>query len=213
MWRQIVEPNLDPYVYDNGVLLNDWLGWCLAVAETCFGSARVAPSAWNAWTDYVQVKHYDRNIPSGVFVPIWFSGYYGYGHVAIFKDGIVYSSPVSHKPYIDTWGSIAEVERNYGVSYVGWSEDMVGTRVVEFQPDPVPPVEPSPPIPPVVVPEPPVVVPPVEPPIVTPPIVEVPPIETPPVTPPEAPGESFDLFKAIWDFLVKVFNFITRRKK
>ncbi|MFI8694229.1 hypothetical protein [Dietzia maris] len=79
-------------------------------------------------------KHSDWNIPSGVYVPIWFDGYWNgarYGHVAIYKDGVVWSSPFTNKGTHDRIGSIAEVERIYGMKYIGWSEDIGGTRVIE----------------------------------------------------------------------------------
>lgn len=132
MWKQIKTPNLDPIVYQGGKILYDWYGWCLAVAQTMFGSQRTSPTAWSEWLNVVKYKHPDRNLPSGVYVPIWFSSPSGYGHVAIYKDGKVWSSPYTHKPYADVFNSIAEVERIYKSTYVGWSEDIGNTRVVEF---------------------------------------------------------------------------------
>lgn len=134
-YRQLRVPNLDPVVYLNGKILYDWMGWCLAVAQTMFGSQRTSPSAWSEWVNVVKYKHQDRNIPGGVYVPIWFDGYWNgqrVGHVAVYKDGKVWSSPYTHKPYADVLGSIADVERIYGMRYVGWSEDIGNTRVVEW---------------------------------------------------------------------------------
>ena len=150
-YKQAVTPNLDPEVYNNGAVLNDWLGMCLAVEETRFGSDRVADYAQEAYDQFVQFKHEDRNVPVGVYVPLWFavdSGEYaGQGHVCmLLPDGSISSAPVTHKPTADAWGSIAEVEQNYHCRFLGWSEDMVGTRVIEFVADPVPvvPTEPTP---------------------------------------------------------------------
>lgn len=135
MWKQTKTPNLDPVVYLSGKILYDWMGWCLAVAQTMFGSQRTSPSAWSEWVNVVKYKHQDRNIPGGVYVPIWFDGYWNgsrVGHVAVYKDGKVWSSPYTSKPYADVLGSIADVERIYGMKYVGWSEDIGNTRVIEF---------------------------------------------------------------------------------
>ena len=137
MWKQTKVPHLDPVVYLNGKILYDWMGWCLAVAQTMFGSQRTSPSAWSEWVNVVKHKHQDRNIPGGVYVPIWFDGYWNgqrVGHVAIYKDGKVWSSPYRSKPYADVLGSIAEVERIYGMRYVGWSEDIGNTRVIQWVP-------------------------------------------------------------------------------
>lgn len=133
-WSQAVAPNLDPVIYQGGIALSDWLGYCLAFAQTAFGAGWAGSTAWEAWTSRVTYKHADLDIPRGVYVPIWFDGWWAggrYGHVAIYKDGAVWSSPYTHKPYADNLGSIAEVERIYGMTYVGWSEDIGGTRVIE----------------------------------------------------------------------------------
>ena len=108
---------------------------CLAYVQTAFGAGWSGSTAWDGWTNRTGGRHSDRNIPQGVYVPIWFDGYWQggrYGHVAIYKDGKVWSSPYSNKPYADVIGSIAEVERIYGMKYVGWSEFVGPTRVIEF---------------------------------------------------------------------------------
>lgn len=135
MWRNTKTPSLDPVVYLGGKVLYDWMGWCLAVAQTMFGSQRTSPSAWSEWVNVVKHKHQDWNLPKGVYVPIWFDGWWNgqrVGHVAIYKDGKVWSSPYRSKPYADVLGSIAEVERIYGMKYVGWSEDIGNTRVIQW---------------------------------------------------------------------------------
>lgn len=131
-YEQLKTPNLDPYLSQGGVVLTDWLGWCLLYAQTAFGAGWAGTTAWDGWSNHVSFKHADRNLPSGVFVPIWFDGTWKgqrLGHVALYKDGKIWSSPISHKPYADTWTSIDQVEKNYNMTYVGWSEDIGGTRV------------------------------------------------------------------------------------
>lgn len=131
VYKQLATPNLDPYVYNNGKLLTSWAGWCLATVQTAFNSSRTSPTAWSEWLNVVKYKHQDRNLPSGVYVPIWFSGAGGDGHVAFYKDGTVWTSPRTAKPYFDTYNSIDAVAKAYGVTYVGWSEDIGNKRVVE----------------------------------------------------------------------------------
>ena len=129
--KQLKTPNLDPVIYQGGVALNDWSGWCLAYVQTAFGTGWSGSTAWDCWSNRLTKKHADRNLPAGVYIPIFFSGYYGMGHTAIYKDGKVWSSPLTHKPYADVFNSIGDVERLFGVAYVGWSEDLGGSLLVE----------------------------------------------------------------------------------
>ncbi len=134
-YKQTKTPNLDPVIYQGGKPLYDWLGWCLAYVQTAFGAGWSGSTAWDGWSNRTAGKHADWNIPQDVYVPIWFDGYWQgnrYGHVAIYKDGVVWSSPYKSKPYADKLGSIQEVERIYGMKYVGWSEFVGPTRVIEF---------------------------------------------------------------------------------
>src|ERR1044071_7786447 len=137
-YRQLVNPNLDPYIRQGNSVLTDWYGWCLAYVQSAYAVGWSGSNAWEAWSGRIAVRHADRNIPGGVYVPIWFSGYGGLGHVAIYKDGQVWSSPWHHKPYADVLNSIEETERIYGVRYEGWSEDLAGRQLIENAPDPVP---------------------------------------------------------------------------
>lgn len=124
-YRQVKTPNVN---------VATEIGMCLAYVQNAFGSGWAGSYALQGWRDIVKRKHTNRNIPSGVYVPIWFSGYwngFNYGHVAIYKDGVVYSSPYTNKRTHDRLGSIAEVERIYGMQYIGWSEDIGGTVVIE----------------------------------------------------------------------------------
>lgn len=125
MWEQAKKPNLN---------VKTSLGMCLKYVQDAYGSGWAGSYALQGWNDLVKFKHRDRNIPSGVYVPIWFEGYWNgvnYGHVAIYKDGIVYSSPYTNKTTHDQLGNIATVERIYGMKYIGWSEDIGGTRVIK----------------------------------------------------------------------------------
>lgn len=110
------------------------LGWCLIYVRDFFSAPLSGPDAWSAWTKYIKLKHADWNIPSGVYVPIWFDGYWNgerLGHTAVYKDGKVWSSPYKAGATNAVLNSIADVERIYGMKYVGWSEDIGGKQVIK----------------------------------------------------------------------------------
>ena len=143
-WKQTLYPNLDDkklVVYDQGKPLTSWLLWCLAVAQRAFNVAPFAESAQIAWS-WNNTKHYDRDLPDGYFVPIWWTGgYKNYGHVAIAKRTgnriQIWSSPYTRKPFFDYFEgelntTIDTVSRIYSVAYAGWTETMNTTRVVEW---------------------------------------------------------------------------------
>lgn len=126
-WQQVITPNLN---------VSTSLGMCLKYVQDAFGSGWAGSYALAGWNSNTAFNHADRNIPSGVFVPVWFEGYWNgvnYGHVVIYKDGVCWSSPYSYKNTYDRLGSIAEVERIYGMKYIGWSEGLGGTRVIKFK--------------------------------------------------------------------------------
>jgi hypothetical protein len=138
-YTQTVTPNLDPEIIVDGQPLNDWLGWCMGYVHAAFGS-NTAPSAHQGWLNS-SLKHQDQDFPSGVYIPIWFdwygdidgTGVKNWGHVAIYKDGEVWSSPLSHKPYADTFNGLQAIIDAFGgtIKYVGWSEDICGTVVIK----------------------------------------------------------------------------------
>jgi hypothetical protein len=154
-FKQLQNPNLDPYLFkiDKGVrtLLSNWLGWCLLYVQTAFSAGWAGKSAAQGWAEYAVNPHTDRNFPVGVYFPIWFkymadldgTGIKDWGHVVIcFINQAgqmnIWSAPITTKPYADTWSSIEEVEQNYHCTFVGWSEGLGGTAVIEAVPDPAP---------------------------------------------------------------------------
>lgn len=136
MWRQLVTPNLNEV---------GTVGGCLAYARTSFGAPGGVDYAWQAWEN-ATLKHTDQSFP-GVAVPVWFSymvNELDEGHVVIWVPGQgFYSSPYTTRSgaqYQVGTGhavltSISEIERIYGVSFVGWSEDINGVQVAESEPD------------------------------------------------------------------------------
>jgi hypothetical protein len=158
MATQLITPNLDPFIWShdkNGkyYMVTDWLGWCMGYVNSAYsntqkdGTDKVnvnsANSAWQGWLSS-QLKHTDQSFPVGVWVPAWFSyygtvnGVYGnWGHVVLVHknaDGslTIKSSPLSHKATADTYTSIAQIESKYKCKYVGWSEDVAGTKVINM---------------------------------------------------------------------------------
>ena len=161
-WQQTRYPNLDNdpnhplYVYVGGQLLYDWYCWCLAVCLASVGSGWAADCAWTAW-EVNPNKHFDYDIPDGVFVFIYYKGG-SYGHVAIARRSgskvQIWSSPYTHKATYDYFEGdtqvINKVGAIYGVSYVGWSETCGDTAIARYveptpaQPTPEPEPEPQP---------------------------------------------------------------------
>jgi hypothetical protein len=138
MWKQEKPFNPDPVVYQRGSVLMDWYGYCLAVVQHMFGAGWAGSTAADAW-NRAEGKHTDRNLPTGVAVPIYFDhwgdygyGYQNYGHIVVYKDGLFYSSPLSHKPTADVFGSIEEIERKYRAQYIGWAESVGPHRVLSY---------------------------------------------------------------------------------
>lgn len=158
-WVQDRVPNLDNdpnhplYVYIGGQVLTDWYCWCLAVCLASVGSGWSADCAWTAW-EVNPNKHFDYNIPDGIFVFIYYKGG-SYGHVAIARRSgskvQIWSSPYTHKATYDYFEGdtqvINKVGAIYGVSYVGWSEtcgDTATAHMVEDTPAPQPSNDPEP---------------------------------------------------------------------
>lgn len=121
--NQLVNPNL------NAV---GRIGFCLEYQARVWGTTSVAPYAWMAWME-TKYPRYDPP-PTDVSFPLWFSFYSGginQGHVVSYVPGQgYYSSPWQTGTTHAVLSSIAEVERIYGATYVGWSEDILNLRVV-----------------------------------------------------------------------------------
>lgn len=146
-WKQVLSPNLDNdpkkplYVYQSGKILTDWYGWCLAVVAASYGAKGSSYSAKTAWQS-CNTKHKDRNIPEGIYVPMWYEGGQ-YGHVVIgYRKGnsiTIYSSPYTHKPTFQVFSGdlnqmLNYIGQVYGVgSFSGWSETVLNSRVIEYK--------------------------------------------------------------------------------
>lgn len=113
-------------------------GWCLKYVREAFGTSSYprAIDAWNA----AQFKHTDYP-PAGITVPVYFSlGKEPAGHIAIRLDDLMVASSTQsgkhpkgylHKNIQDLINVYAKY--NGGCKYLGWSEDLGGTRLVAYE--------------------------------------------------------------------------------
>lgn len=112
-----------------------WPGWCLQYVNDAFGVPAVYGSATDAWIAS-GTQHRDRDFPSGVWVPVWYSlDTTPLGHVVLLApDGSVYStSDLSNTPHHHP--DLADLEAYYAkygmtLTYRGWTEDVEGTHVI-----------------------------------------------------------------------------------
>lgn len=168
-YKQLLYPNLDNdpsnplYVWIGGQIISDWWGWCLAVTAASFGVSGSSYSAKTAW-QACSTKHTDRNIPEGLYVPLWYEGG-EYGHVVIgYRKGsnlTIYSSPYTHIATFQVFTGdlnwlLDYIGQVYGVGgFNGWSETLLDSRIIEWvenkpkpkpepEPDPTPEPEPEP---------------------------------------------------------------------
>ena len=163
-WKQTLYPNLDDnpnnplYIWQGGQILTDWYGWCLAVVAGSYGAKGSSYSAKTAW-QACGTKHCDRNIPEGIYVPLWYGGG-EYGHVVIgYRQGnnlTIWSSPYTHIATFQTFSGeinwlLDYIGQVYGVGgFSGWSETVLDSRVIEViseakpEPKPEPTPEPQP---------------------------------------------------------------------
>lgn len=146
-FKQTVTVNLDPYIYQGGKLLLNWLGYCLAYVQYAVGAPWAGSSAKESMGK--STVYANRNLPSGVFVFLWFDhwGTYGgvyknWGHVALYKDGRIWSSPLSNKPYADEFTSISQIESNFRATYTGWSLDLSGFYIAKQVTETAPAMQP-----------------------------------------------------------------------
>ncbi len=124
-------------------------GLCLQFTENSFGVPNLYDNAWKAW-EATQYKHTDRDFPAGVAVPVWFdwSGnvmwddgfvrYGRYGHAAVrAADGRIHSAP-GEGVGSQTFDDVDALTRYFGggMTYVGWSEDIAGVRVIKEKVEP-----------------------------------------------------------------------------
>lgn len=122
---QLVQPNL-------ATVGN--IGWCLAFAENVFGTPHLYATATDGW-HATHFPHPDRNLPTDVSVPIWYSyveNGLDYGHVAVNVPGRgVLSSPYRADNTQQWFKDIDDCARVLNCKYLGWSEDIATVRVIK----------------------------------------------------------------------------------
>jgi len=115
-------------------------GWCLAYVQDAFGTDHVDPDAMTAWNDNYGGGNHVSLPPVGRTVPVYFAlGNVPEGHVAIsLDDGMIasstragtYSEGYLHPNLYDLIAIYGQY--NGGCTYLGWSEFVGTTRVVEW---------------------------------------------------------------------------------
>lgn len=105
-------------------------GYCLQNVRLGFSIGVKHPSAIKAWQNTQQ--HRDKNIPSGVDTPLFYT-YKSDGHVnvrladgRIWNDGTIFANLTDY------------LSKRPQVSYLGWGESLNGVKVIEHTPDPAP---------------------------------------------------------------------------
>lgn len=123
----------------------DWTGYCLIFVRTAFGVGSRYASAASAW-EHAEHRHPETDpdkIPRGVPV-FWTGGSHGYGHIALSRgDGTCWTTDLIRPGKVDV-APIAEVHTRWGLTLVGWTEDINGVRVwTPPTPEPARPIPPQ----------------------------------------------------------------------
>ena len=134
-WKALVQPRK---------WVTDLPGMCLRYAQSFFGAPVMYQSAWEAWLN--QRYRHDASEPlPNVPVVLWFSHYGTYGEPATYKNwghvaplvpgDAIYSSPATWNAgwSYSRFGTIAELENALNCKYVGWSEDLNGLRIAQYE--------------------------------------------------------------------------------
>lgn len=129
------------------------VGDCLKYACDISGVAHGVDYAWLSWEMAVN-KHTDQNFPN-IPVPLFFSyiiNNVDEGHVVWFVPNVGFvSSPYTTRANAQyqvgtghaVLPTIAEIERIYGVTYVGWAEELNGHPILTVTTAPVAPPPPQ----------------------------------------------------------------------
>lgn len=131
MSKQLIKPDLS---------IEGSIGNCKIYARSVFHIPSTGKylTAWKNWLG-AKYKHPTSDHFPDVSILCWFSGFGGAGHVVVRVPGKgYYSSPYSTSKSVKyqegtntraVLPTIGEIERIYGVNYVGWTEDIEDRRV------------------------------------------------------------------------------------
>lgn len=131
---------MDPFTYarrESQAPSRDWTGWCAVFTRKAFGAPAIGDHDGDGSADAEDVwkaakhKHKTSNpaeIPRGV--PIFWSGGRGdHGHAAVSAgNGVMWSTDIKRPGHVDLV-QIDEVRRKWGLTLLGWTEDINGVRV------------------------------------------------------------------------------------
>jgi LysM repeat protein len=132
-WVQNVTPNTS---------VTDAPGWCLRFTQSVYGAPAAYSCATEAWQATGQ-KYGHREMPL-VSVPVWFS-WVGtiqgetrdWGHACAWVPGLGFlTSPLTWgAPGQQVYGTLEEIERILGATYVGYSADLNGLQIAIYTED------------------------------------------------------------------------------
>ena len=123
---------------------SSWASLCLKFVRSCFGVAAKYPNAKIGWenTKYRHTIDDTADIPAGV--PVWYKTGTKNWHVVISagNGGMCYSSDVGGRGKIGYIG-INALAKAWGITLLGWSEDINGVRVYTAPAKPAPGASPT----------------------------------------------------------------------
>lgn len=109
------------------------VGMCLRETRECFNVGRAAEDAIGAWR-MAKRKHPTTNVDEipGAVPIYWAGGSEGHGHVGIkaFRRGYCWSMDIRRPGYWDRV-PISEIHDKWGLTFLGWTEDLNGVTVYE----------------------------------------------------------------------------------
>jgi hypothetical protein len=141
-WYQNVTPNTS---------VTSRPGWCLEFTQKVYDAPVAYSCATEAREALGQLFPGNRDLPP-VSVPVWFS-WTGtldgvtkdWGHVAAWVPGLGFlTSPLTWgAPGQQVYGTLEEIERILGATYVGYSADLNGLQIATYTEDAPAPVAPA----------------------------------------------------------------------
>jgi hypothetical protein len=123
MYEQIKQPNTNITWIDED---------CLIDVRTVFGIAAEYLTAIANWNANSAVNHPNETPPSNIAVPIFFSCSNPDGHVCLWDNGTIYTSSAQGKQIFTSIQALINW-MGQDFKYLGWSEEIESTRVVQLE--------------------------------------------------------------------------------